>query len=170
MKKLILFLFCFWLSSCQYIIGVKDNETNEIIAPTYQVVGIKDGDSIELLIDGKSQVIRLANIDCPELKQPFGKKAKQFVSDKIFGKEVMLLHENGYDRNGRLVAEILLLDSTNLNKDLVVNGLAWHYIQYSDDDSYQALEDQARKERIGLWSENHPIAPWDWRHQRMKNQ
>src|SRR5690606_27025415 len=76
----------------------------------YKVIGIKDGDTFVLLIDGKEQTVRFAHIDCPEKKQPFGTKAKQFVSDLCFGTSVTLLinQKNKYDRNKRLIAEIIL--------------------------------------------------------------
>ncbi len=129
----------------------------------YKVIGIKDGDTFVLLKDGKEQVVRFAHIDCPEKKQPFGNKAKQFVSDRCFGKYVTLIHQNRYDRNKRLIAEVVLENGSNLNKELVKNGLAWHFKKFSQDKEYAQLETQARKKKIGIWSEPNPIAPWNWR-------
>ena len=115
------------------------------------------------MIDGKEQTVRLAHIDCPEKKQPFGNKAKQFASDLCFGKNVTLINDNKFDRNKRLITEIFLLDGTNVNKELVKNGLAWHFKKYSDNKEYAQLEIEAQKNRIGLWSETTPVAPWNWR-------
>jgi len=131
----------------------------------YKVIGVKDGDTISLLMDGKEQAVRFAHIDCPEKKQPFGTKAKQFVSDACFGKYVTLVinEKNKYDRNKRLIAEVILENGRNLNKELVKNGLAWHFKKYSDSKEYDQLEKAARKKKIGLWNEPDPIAPWDWR-------
>ena len=54
-----------------------------------KVVAITDGDTFKLLTKESTIVkVRLANIDCPERKQPFSAKAKQFVSDAIFNKTV----------------------------------------------------------------------------------
>ncbi|MFT4062744.1 MAG: thermonuclease family protein [Edaphocola sp.] len=135
----------------------------------YKVIGVKDGDTFVVLAAGKPLVVRFAHIDCPEKKQPFGSRAKQFVADKCFGKYVSLAHNNQYDRNKRLVAEVVLPNGTNLNKDLVRNGLAWHFKKYSTDTGYARLEALARKEKTGIWSEANPVAPWDWRKQRRKN-
>lgn len=131
----------------------------------YKVIGIKDGDTFVLLIDGKEQTVRFAHIDCPEKKQPFGTKAKQFVSDLCFGTYVRLIinDKNKYDRNKRLIAEVILEDGRNLNKELVKNGLAWHFKKYSDNEEYAQLEIEAKNNKIGIWSEPNPIAPWDWR-------
>ncbi len=132
---------------------------------SYKVIGVKDGDTFVLLIDGKMQTVRFAHIDCPEKKQPFGAKAKQFVSDACFGKYVTLIinDKNKFDRNKRLIAEVILEDGKNLNKELVKNGLAWHFKKYSDSKEYNRLEKTARNNKIGIWSEPNPIAPWDWR-------
>ena len=70
------------------------------------------------------------------------------------------------DRNKRLIAEIILKNGKNINKELVKNGLAWHFKKYSKDNSYDTLEKQARKLKLGLWKDKNPIAPWDWRKSR----
>lgn len=135
-------------------------------AKTYKVIGVKDGDTVELLMNGKPQIVRLSNIDCPEKKQPFGNNAKQFVSDLCFGKMVEISTDNKKDRNKRLIAEIILPNGKNINKELVKNGLAWHFKKYSKDDSYDILEKRAQKLKLGLWIDKQPIAPWDWRKSR----
>jgi endonuclease YncB( thermonuclease family) len=130
---------------------------------SYKVIGIKDGDTFVVLIDGQEQVIRLEHIYCPEKKQPFGNKAKQFASDLCFGQYVQLNHKNKYDRNKRLISEIILNNGVNVNKELVSNGLAWHFKKYSKDNDYSELEINARNNQIGIWSEPNPTTPWDWR-------
>ncbi|WP_411812636.1 thermonuclease family protein [Chryseobacterium scophthalmum] len=136
---------------------------------SYKVIGIKDGDTVEILMDGKPQVVRLSHIDCPEKKQPFGNNAKQFASDLCFGKKVRLSTGWKRDRNKRLLAEIILSNGKNLNKELVKNGFAWHYKKYSKDNSYDDLEKQARKLKLGLWNDKIPTAPWEWRKSRKKS-
>ena len=128
-----------------------------------KVISVKDGDTIDILYNNKKLTIRLAHIDCPEKKQPYGQAAKQFVSDKCFGQTVTIRHNNEYDRSKRLIGEVILSDNENLNKSLVKAGLAWHFKKYSTDNSYAVLEQEARKQRIGIWSEPNPVAPWEWR-------
>jgi micrococcal nuclease len=129
----------------------------------FKVVGVKDGDTFVLLMNGKEQVIRLAHIDCPEKNQPFGTKAKYFASDIAFGKYVTLVHNERFDSYKRLIAEVILEDGQNMNKLLVENGLAWHFKKFSDDNVYEVLEAEARRNGLGIWSEKNPTAPWDWR-------
>lgn len=90
-----------------------------LISQTYKVIRIKDGDTVCLLMNGKEEVVRLAHIDSPEKKQPFGNKAKQFVSDLCFGKYVKIGNNLKRDHNKRILAEIILPNGINVNKELL---------------------------------------------------
>ena len=52
-----------------------------------QVVGIVDGDTIEVLNGHQAERIRLSGIDCTENGQAYSKKAKQSASALVFGKK-----------------------------------------------------------------------------------
>ncbi len=136
---------------------------NQPVSQTANVISIKDGDTIEVLLNGKAQRIRLGHIDCPEKNQPFGTKAKQFTSAKCFGQLITLSHTRQYDRNKRLIADVILSNGDTLNRELAKAGLAWHYKKYSADSSYSLLENRARMAKRGLWVEKEPVAPWLWR-------
>lgn len=133
------------------------------VKETAKVIAVKDGDTIEVLLNGKAQRIRLGHIDCPEKNQPYGTKAKTFTSTKSFGQTVTVLHTRQYDRNKRLIAEVILTNGDTLNRELVKSGLAWHYKKYSADTTYSMLERSARLAKKGLWAEKEPVAPWLWR-------
>ena len=133
-----------------------------------KVVAITDGDTYKLLKPDSTVVrIRVANIDCPERKQPFSTRAKQFTADAIFGKQVKIIVLKT-DRYGRLVANTIYDQDKVLSHELLKHGLAWHYLQYSKDSLLQSLEDTARLEKIGLWSDENAIAPWLWRRPKKK--
>jgi len=133
-----------------------------------KVVGITDGDTFKLLVqDSILHRIRVANIDCPEKKQPFSAKAKQFTSDAIFGK-IVKVNVLSTDRYGRFIGVTTYNDSLILNRDLLKNGLAWHFVRYSNDMTLEELELTARKKKIGLWQEESPIPPWEWRANKRK--
>ncbi|MDF0718498.1 thermonuclease family protein [Kaistella sp. PBT33-4] len=127
-----------------------------------KIIAIKDGDTVVMLVKNKPQTIRLAHIDTPEKKQSYGTAAKIFLSERIYGREVQAVIAGKPDRNGRWIAEIFS-QNQNINKELVRNGLAWHYKQYSKNDNYAALERIARQKKTGLWKDQGPIAPWQWR-------
>ena len=62
-----------------------------------------------------------------------------------------------------MISVIINSSGENINKELVKAGLAWHYKKYSTENEYAKLEIEARKNRVGLWSEGNPTPPWDWR-------
>ena len=127
-----------------------------------RVVRVRDGDSIVVMRGGVGVEIRLDGIDCPELAQAFGRKAKSLTSALVFGKAVRLVGK-GKDRYGRELAEVFLPDGRSLNRELVSAGSAWWYRKYSTDRTLEALEQAARKARRGLWAATDPVPPWDFR-------
>ena len=135
-----------------------------------KVVKLADGDSITVLDrDNVQHKIRLAGIDTPERKQPYGKVAKQFLSDKI-ANETVCVGWYKKDRYQRLIGVVLFNDE-DVNLSIVKAGLAWHYKAYqkeqseSDREKYADAETYAKKKRLGLWKDKHAIAPWEWRRQ-----
>lgn len=127
-----------------------------------EVIGVTDGDTISVMRDGSAVKVRLAGIDCPEKKQAFGERAKQFTSYLVFGKRVEVIYSKR-DRYGRVLGDVVLPSRKILNEELVRAGYAWHYKKYSDDATLAELELQARKSRRGLWQDRDPIPPWDYR-------
>ena len=126
-----------------------------------KVVSVTDGDTIKVLKDGKQVKIRLAAIDCPEKGQPYGQSAKKFTAKLVSGK-VVRVWPTDTDRYGRTIA-FVFVGSTDLNKELLKAGLAWHYKRYSRDPELAKLEFEARAQKVGLWKEPDPVAPWEWR-------
>ena len=131
-----------------------------------QVVSVLDGDTLEVLNGHHAERIRLSGIDCPEKGQAFGNKAKQAASALVFGREVTL-QTHGYDKYKRTLADVLLPDGTNVNQALVKHGWCWWYRKYAPGDMVlEALEQEAREGRKGLWADPHPVSPWEWRKRR----
>jgi micrococcal nuclease len=126
------------------------------------VVRVPDGDSIVVMRGGVGIEVRLDGIDCPELAQAFGRRAKSLTSDLAFGKAVRLVGK-GKDRYGRELAEVILPDGRSLNRELVAAGYAWWYRKYSTDSTLKSLEQTARSQRRGLWADPDPVPPWDFR-------
>jgi len=139
-----------------------------------RIVGVIDGDTVDLLTDNKKLIrARLAGIDAPERRQPFGAAAKKVLSDLVFSKQATLTGSKT-DRYGRLVAKVLV-QGQDANLALVRMGYAWHYKQYAAEQSssdrlrYAAAQEAAVRERSGLWSDPSPVPPWEYRsHRRHK--
>ena len=123
-----------------------------------------DGDTFTILDgdDGKEIRVRLAHVDCPESKQSYGQKAREFTNGLIYG-EYVTLEILSIDRYGRLIAVVITPDKRVLNYELLAAGYAWHYRQYSNDQKAAQLEKEAQQKGRGLWQELNPVAPWDWR-------
>ncbi len=129
---------------------------------TGKVVGVRDGDTVEVLDkQNKTTVLRLAEVDCPEKKQPFGNAAKQFTSNLVYKKTVNYIVTNK-DRYGRSVAKVYY-NNRYLSAELIKNGMGWHYKKHSRSKALALLEKSARARRVGLWADAKAIAPWDWR-------
>ena len=132
-----------------------------------EVVAITDGDTIKLLTPAKQQIkVRLADIDTPERGQPYGRKARQVLSEKIHRRQVDV-EEVTIDRYQRLVGRVFL-DGRNINAEMVEDGAAWVYRKYSDDPQLLQLERQAREQGRGLWAlqPDQRMPPWEWRKQQ----
>jgi endonuclease YncB( thermonuclease family) len=129
---------------------------------TGKVVAIHDGDSITVHTDDATIKVRLYGIDAPELGQAFSQASRQRLSELCFGKDVTL-RVLGFDRYGRMLADVLTNDSTIVNYEMIRSGLAWHFKRYSKSDTLESLERLARAERMGLWRDPEPVPPWDFR-------
>lgn len=132
---------------------------------TARVVGVHDGDSITVLTSENNQIkIRLAEIDAPELSQPYGKKAKQLLSLMVFGKDVSITPLT-IDKYGRTVGRVYQAQ-TDINLAMVQTGAAWAYQKYLTDKSFLDAEAEARKAGAGLWAlePDQVMPPWEWRH------
>ena len=106
--------------------------------------------------------MRLTDIDAPELRQPFGTRSKQSLSELCFGK-MAALDVRGQDRYKRTIAQVTC-DGTDANAEQVRRGYAWTYIRYAPTGSpLHAMQDEARTAHRGLWADPAPIPPWDWR-------
>ena len=131
-----------------------------------EVSQIIDGDTLEIS-DGRR--VRLIGLNAPELddsdgnSQPFAAEAGSALTRLIKDSQSRIYLIPGRetrDRHGRLLAHALDNDGRNLSQSLIREGLAARATVFPNDrfaDCYQDAENQARAERIGLWS-----APGFW--------
>jgi endonuclease YncB( thermonuclease family) len=129
---------------------------------TARVVTVHEGDRLTVYHDGRKETIALKGIDCPELSQPYGKKAKQ-VTEAYVGTRQVVVRDIQRDRQGRTVAEVLLMDGRKVAYELVKEGLAWSRGGTDESRSLADEEELARAARKGLWSDPDPVPPWKWK-------
>ena len=133
-----------------------------------EVISVVDGDTLEVLHQGKTVRIRLYGIDSPEKGQPFGTKAKTQLSSLAFGK-IVIVEKKDFDSYGRTVAEIRLKDGTRINREMVSSGYAWWFEKYAPDDTdLKQREAEARSARRGLWSDPQTLEPWLFREKQFQ--
>lgn len=133
-----------------------------------QVVKVADGDTITLKkTDGQTIRIRFLGIDAPEHDQAGGPASKAHLESLVAGRNVTVRYRN-LDQYGRTVGKVLV-DGKDINLSQLQTGNAWFYRSYQksmfpeDRPIYEAAEEKARSEHIGLWSEANPTPPWDFR-------
>jgi endonuclease YncB( thermonuclease family) len=144
---------------------------------TGRVVGITDGDSIIVLdADKKQHKIRLAGIDAPELKQAFGTRSKQNLSEMANDKDARLVCHKTI-RNERKLCKVWVQPSDcpqcgetlDVGYAQISTGLAWWYRAYAKEQSpedrgrYESEETDARLRKRGLWADSASVPPWEWR-------
>jgi len=114
----------------------------------------------------KDHKIRLG-IDAPERKQAYGLASRKHLASIVAGQQVTVEYQKR-DRYGRIVGKVLV-NGVDACLEQVKAGFAWHYKKYQHEQSpedqrlYAEAENQARNDRLGLWRENNPNPPWEYR-------
>lgn len=137
---------------------------------TCLVVGVSDGDTLTARCGAPGayeQVkVRIAAIDAPEKKQPFGQRSRQSLA-ALCHMQQAAIHTRSTDRYGRTVADVECRQQ-DVARHQVARGMAWVFERYAkivDAPLYRA-QDAAQEARIGLWRDAEPVPPWEWRKQR----
>jgi len=135
------------------------------------VVKVKDGDTVqvrEFLHD-----IRLASVDSPELGhgktrpgQAFAQVSRKALLDLVGRARTVEAACYERDRYERHICD-LFVDGVAVSHSLVVSGMAWANVaaegRYLRDRRLLALQQQAQKSAVGIWSQKHQVPPWEWR-------
>lgn len=149
-----------------------------------KVIHVADGDTLTILAPDKQQYrTRIAGIDAPEKTQPFGNRSKQNLERLAKGREA-LADCPKVDRYGRRVCKVWVqpADCQKCGKTLdiglaqISSGLAWWYRAYAREQSaedrgrYESEENEARLRKRGLWADDSPVPPWEWRRREKVSQ
>lgn len=125
---------------------------------TGKVIGIIDGDTYDLLLEGNVPIrIRMEGIDAPEKGMPYYKVSKNYLAQLCFNK-IIKLKQTGKDGD-RIIGFSYLVDGTEIGHEMIKAGLAWHAKKYNSDEDLAKLEIEARNARRGLWSQDNPMSP-----------
>lgn len=131
---------------------------------TGKVIKIKNGNTLILSTNNNKRVkICLYGIYCPEKNQKYETEAKNFITNFCFEKEVKIEDKGVTKYSKGNISGIIWIDNVSLNEELLKNGLAWHYKKYNYTEKYANLENEARKNKLNIWNQTTPIAPWDFK-------
>jgi endonuclease YncB( thermonuclease family) len=117
--------------------------------------------------DGVETIVRLAGIDAPERAQPFSNVARRALQELTLGHEIEIFPVK-IDQYGRTVAG-LRIGETDICLEMIRRGLAWQFKQYEHEQTpaerslYAEAEAAARREKMGLWKDERPTPPWEFR-------
>ena len=154
---------------CGAIICACGSAHSEAFAPesarpfTARVIAVLDGDTVLIRRASSLVKIRLAEIDAPEKAQAFGLAARNTLAKMVLRKQVTV-DTLAVDKYGRDIAQLTVND-VSVNEEMVLRGMAWEYSHYHSDRRYIGLQREAQQARRGLWAQNDPLPPWQWRKQ-----
>ena len=154
MKTLILFgaLLISLVSNAEYLESLK-------------IKKVVDGDTVHVFYQDDVYKIRLTEIDAPERDQPYGVNSTKYLKGLLKEGRVDV-DISGTDRYGRKLGR-LYWQGMDINRELVSAGYAWVYDQYVTDNSFYENQSKARNSKKGLWEDQNPLEPWNWR--KLKN-
>ena len=153
MKRSHLLLCCLLALPAQTVAGA------DIVG---RVLVVHEGDRLTIHHQGRKDMVYLRDVDCPALKQPYGKQAKHATAAYIANREVVV-RDLKRDGQGRMTADILLPDGRQVAHELVKEGLAWVQPGRAANQVLKDIEELAKDASTGLWSEPNPIPPWKWK-------
>lgn len=133
------------------------------------IVGITDGDTLTARCGEpgsyRQERIRIAAIDAPESRQPFGQRSRQSLA-QLCHQQQGRITDRGRDRYRRMLADVEC-QGQDAAQHQVRTGMAWVYDQYAKGyASLYPLQQEARDARRGLWADGDPMPPWEWRKQQ----
>ncbi len=130
-----------------------------------KVVSVIDGNTLEVIgEDNEIYKILLHGIDCPELEQEYGEKAKKALEKLVLEKKV-LVKLQGRDRLGNRLGVIMIEGEEDPRFELLKEGLAWTS-EKNPIEELETIKEKAREKNRGLWREDSPTPPWIFRRQQ----
>lgn len=125
------------------------------------VVSVASGNSLTLQTGREKIQVRLAEIYAPERRQPFGMRSRISLAELCHGKNAEIRNVRR-DRDGRVSGHVIC-NGIYANAEQARRGLAWVYERDARPDSLHLIADTARIGRRGLWADQAPVPPWEWR-------
>ena len=130
-------------------------------ASSAEITYFYDGDTVKIIDAGFEYKLRITDIDAPERNQTYGKKSRRALMD-FCAEANIYVAISGTDKYGRKLGK-LLCNQQDVSMHMVKYGHAWFNNRFSMDYSIALLQDEARKNKLGLWQGQQQTPPWVWR-------
>lgn len=140
--------------------------TESVGTNSAKVLRVVDGDTIDVLVNGKRERVRILGINTPETVDPrkpvqcFGRqasaKAKSILNNQTVGLESDPT-QSDRDKYGRLLRYVFLSDGTDFGLTMIQMGFAYEYtydLPYKKQTVYKAAQKEAEEKSLGLWNES----------------
>lgn len=172
MKKFLLCLVAVFVAAFMLLGCGKQQSKKAPEGYQAKVDWIHDGDTVTVIDNaGQKHKLRFYAIDAPELAQSSGKESMKNLMKLLPKRDTVTVVVENIDRYGREVSTVYRGD-LNVNRQQIADGYAWHYRNYDKKfyDDYEKLEQQARKQRLGLWYYPNAKEPWEYRKAKREKQ
>jgi endonuclease YncB( thermonuclease family) len=131
-----------------------------------KVTDVQSGNMLVVSNINRPLKVRLKGIAPPEAGQPFSDAAREHLKALVMDKAVFVEYTDLSD--GYLQAKVSF-NQIDISSQMLRDGAAWYdrsadyALSTADRDFYARCEDAARAEKRGLWSDQHAVAPWEFR-------
>ncbi len=118
------------------------------------VIGVVDGDTIDVIINGQAQRVRYIGVNTPEQGQPFYEEALAFNQNLVLNKTVTLLKDTSEVDTYERLLRYVVVEEIFVNQALVDMGYAEASAYAPDTACVSVLESaqrQAQTAKVGLW-------------------
>ena len=134
-----------------------------LVAAAVIFVNAPDGDTLAVRDGNVKTIVRLAEVDAPERTQPYSQVSRRNLVALCKEAKAIEVQPVSLDRYGRTVAHVHC-DGVHVNWRQVQDGLAWCFHKYLTQPAVCVpIEREAREARRGLWREEGPMPPWEFR-------
>ncbi len=140
-------------------------ETSIVVPDGYVAVSkVIDGDTIDVVVSGKVERVRVLGLNTPETVDPrrpvqcFGKEASENMKKLVTGVAVRLMADptqDDRDKYDRMLRYVELVDGTDVGEKMIADGFAYEYTYgspaYQRQAGYRAAQAEAKGAERGLW-------------------
>lgn len=131
----------------------------------YKVAKVVDGDTIDIIMNGRTERLRLIGINTPEIVDPrkpvecFGREASDNAKKLLSNEEARVegdASQDDRDKYGRLLRYVWRRDGLFYNLEVIKDGFAHEYtyqLPYIYQKDFKAAQKYAEENKLGLWAD-----------------